>query len=359
MATEPDAHYFDGASTTPQPARVTVMPDALLIQTPSGTAHWKLSSIRRVPGPETLGMRLASDDAADARLTVLSPAAIDRVLDAAPRLARSGATWRSKSKALKWVAGGIAGLALLGFGAFEGAPRIAAYTPMEWVEPIGDNVRSQIEFVFGASECATPAADAALQQLTTRLLAGVEPSARFNPEAIHVRIAKSDIPNALAAPGGHIVILGGLFDLTGNDPDLGGDMLAGVLAHEIAHARLRHPTRALGRALGLDLLVRASGGGVGADGGVILASFAYGRAAEREADALAYEMLTRAGIGDAGLKAFFAKLNDDYGDEEGESSFFSTHPSSAERSDVLPGEDGAERAFTDAEWRALFSACKS
>jgi len=356
MTTIYTAEYFDGQTSAPQPATAQVLPnDGILIRWAGGQVLWPLDAISRLAGPKTARMRLICEEAPAARLAINDPADAARIVADAPRLARAGATRRGKTQALKWIAGGVVGLALLGLGAFEGLPRLAAHTPMSWVAPIGDNMRTHIEYAFDATPCASRRTEAALHRLTRRLLADVRPTASFDPSAVDVRIAESYIPNALAAPGGRLVILSGLLDLAGDTADAGGDMLAGVLAHEIAHARLRHPTRALGRALGLDLLLRASGGGVSADGGALLATFAYGRAAEREADALAQEMLTAAGIGDAGLKAFFAKIEATFG--KSEAGFLSTHPATAERTAALPGVKGPERAFTKAEWRALLADC--
>lgn len=356
MSTSFGAEYFDGETTAPHPATGQFMPEnGILIQWSGGQNFWPLDSISRIAGPEAAGLRLTCEDAPAARLAIKDPAAIASIVADAPRLARAGATRRGKTQALKWIAGGIVGLALLGFGAFEGLPRLAAHTPMAWVAPIGENFRTHIEYAFDATPCASSDTQETLQRLTRRLLVDVQPTASFDPAIVDVRMAQSAIPNALAAPGGQIVVLSGLLDLAGDDAATGGDMLAGVLAHEIAHARLRHPTRALGRALGLDLLVRASGGGIGADGGALIAQFAYGRQAEREADALAQEMLATAGIGDAGLKAFFMKIQATFGDSD--AGFLSTHPATAERTAAIPGVKGPERAFTSAEWDALLAEC--
>lgn len=51
----------------------------------------------------------------------------------------------------------------------------------------------------------------------------------------HLMILDSDIPNAYSTPGGHIFISRGLIDLVNSE-----DMLAAVIAHEIAHIHLFH-----------------------------------------------------------------------------------------------------------------------
>ena len=51
----------------------------------------------------------------------------------------------------------------------------------------------------------------------------------------HVMILDSNIPNAYSTPGGHIFVSRGLIDIAASE-----DMLASVIAHEIAHIQLSH-----------------------------------------------------------------------------------------------------------------------
>lgn len=348
------ADYFDGDTTRPQQAAVTVLADGLLIQTDgAAAAHWPFEELERIEGPASSGLRLSAECAPGARL-VLRDAAAEALIDAMPRLKRAGASKLRRRRAAKWIIGGLLTATIIGFAAFEGLPRAFAYMPMRWTAPVGDNVRVQAAAVFDGKACASPDSKAALDRLAAQLLAGVDASATFDPAVVDIDIVKTKVPNAFAAPGGRLLILGGLLDLTGEDADGGGDMLAGVLAHEIAHARLRHPTRALGRSLGLTFLAQVAGASYGADLGVILAQLAYSREAEREADALAREMLVTAEIGDAGLDAFFQKLKDRFGGDGG-ANFLSTHPTTDER--IAGGKDGAQAAFTAAEWRSLHNDC--
>jgi len=352
-----EAVYFDGRSARPQRAALRVRVDGLEVR-PEGAAvamHWPFAALERVEAPADVGLRLACDGRPDERVAVTGRADAERLVQALPRLRRARTSRAEMRRAAKWFAGGLAGLALLGLVAFEGLPRAFAYLPMGWVAPIGDNVARQIGLVFGGRACAAPAAEAALAGLAERLLDKVEPTTAFDPAAVAIRLVESRVPNAFAAPGGRIVVFSGLFDLVGDDAVLDGDAIAGVVAHEIAHARLRHPTAALGRAFGLDLLARLAGGGAGANAGLVLANLAYGREAEREADALARAMLIDAGIGDAGLVRFFEAVERRFGAQDG--GYLSTHPATAERIGQGLGVAGPERAFGDDEWLALKAGC--
>jgi len=351
------AVYFDGRSARPQRAALRIRADGLEVR-PEGAAvamHWPLSELERLEGPADAGLRLACHGRPDERVAVSGRADAERIVRALPRLRRARTSRTEMRRAAKWFVGGVVGFAALGLVAFEGLPRAFALMPMNWVAPIGDNVARQIGAVFGGGACAAPAADAALARLSGRLLAEVEPSFAFDPAALDIRLVASSVPNAFAAPGGRIVVFSGLFDLVGDDAGADGDAIAGVVAHEIAHARLRHPTAALGRAFGLDLLARLAGGGGSANAGLALANLAYGRKAEREADALAREMLIDAGIGDAGLVRFFQAVERRFGAQDG--GYLSTHPSTAERAAEGRGVTGPVRAFSAEDWQALKAAC--
>lgn len=351
-----NAIHFDGASSEPRPVTVHVSQNGLAIQAADGIGFiWPARDIARVDGPAYAGLRLACASRPDERLTVQDPDTAALLTAMLPALKRAGSNRAERRRAFKWIGGGLVGLAALGVLAFEGLPRALAALPMSWAAPIGDNVRGQIVDIFGGETCKADDpgdAKAILARLARRLLDGVEGSRAFDPALVDVSLAQIDVPNALAAPGGRIVVFTGIFDLLDDGPEIGGDALAGVIAHEIAHTRLRHPTAAIGRSLGTSLLASLLGGGYGADAGALFAEFAYTRDAERDADTLAREMLLQAGIGDAGLKRFFERIGAKFGDDDG-MSFLSTHPASAERAAAGPGLAGPKRALTADEWRTL------
>ena len=58
---------------------------------------------------------------------------------------------------------------------------------------------------------------------------------RLNPYHYEFKVLKGDDINAFSLPGGHIYVYEGLLDFVESD-----DELAGVLGHEISHARFRH-----------------------------------------------------------------------------------------------------------------------
>jgi len=91
--------------------------------------------------------------------------------------------------------------------------------------------------------------------------------------------------NAIALPGGTIILTDQLVALAKND-----DEIAGVLAHEIGHVELRHSLKQIYRVLGIGFMVSVIGGDSGQivedviGQAVALESLSYTRKFESEAD---------------------------------------------------------------------------
>lgn len=130
--------------------------------------------------------------------------------------------------------------------------------------------------------------------------------------------------NAFAAPGGYIYIYTGLMKYLDKV-----DHLAGVLAHEIAHADQRHSTSQMTKAYGLELLVSIASNN--ATAGQLsqvaagLTSLGFSRADESDADEHSVEYLQTAKYACNGAAGFFEKLIDQ-GQTSGTPAFLSTHP---------------------------------
>ena len=184
-------------------------------------------------------------------------------------------------------------------------------------------------------------------------------------EPIEINVVDSDVVNAFALPGGHVVVFRGLIDQARTS-----DEVAGVLGHELTHVQLHHPTKAMIRAIGFIGLFQAlSGGTPGQLAGDALV-MSQSRDAERAADAGALTLLDHAGISPAGLADFFRRLMVSH-DKKPKSStdqlldtvggFLATHPGHAER---LSSIEAAARtagkttpAMPDADWDALNQIC--
>jgi len=155
----------------------------------------------------------------------------------------------------------------------------------------------------------------------------------------------SDI-NAFALPGGYLYLNRGLIEAAGSE-----GMLAGVMAHEMAHVALRHGTNQASKAYlgqtGLGVL----GGLLGKDdrsteriqalGGFGLNALflKFSRTDEENADIVGAQMLAAAGYDPMDMVAFFELLEGKRKREPGKvEQFFSSHPTPGDRADRVKRE---------------------
>lgn len=138
--------------------------------------------------------------------------------------------------------------------------------------------------------------------------------------------------NALAIPGGTIVVTDALVELVQSDEEV-----IAVLAHELGHLSHRHGIRTTLQNSGIAVLVIAATGDVSWLSTAlpsVLVSARYSRAFEREADRFAVAYLRQAGIEPAHLGRMFERLGERQGDAGG--GFLSSHPATRERIEALP-----------------------
>jgi len=214
---------------------------------------------------------------------------------------------------LGWGALALAGLsAVVLLGAIHGLDLVARAVPFSWEQRLGDAINGD----FGEYACRTPDGQRALDGLARRL----------SSEGRPMRVSVLDIPvvNAVALPGGRILIFRGLIDKAKSS-----DEVAGVLAHEIGHVERRHVMVALLRRFGIGLLVGS--GGKTAEYGQALLESRYSRAAESEADDYSIAQLTAARISPAATAALFARLGREEAGTPGIFVYLASHPPSAER----------------------------
>lgn len=255
----------------------------------------------------------------------------------------------------RWIDRLGLGKASLVFGAVSVAVVALVLTAPRWLGPlIPESVERGIgDAMIGDLEpftCHTPQSDAALARLT----AEVDPGA----EKVRVQIAKIGMVNAVALPGGRVLVFDGLVQ-----DAKGPDELAGVVGHEVGHVRKRHVMQALLRQFGLSVLLSGANSNVsGTLGG--LTQMSYSREAEAEADDFAREQLARSDISPKPTAAFFARLRkEDPKAEREELSYFASHPDTRSREEkfnaaALPGKTYVP-ALTQQEWAAIKGACKA
>lgn len=155
-------------------------------------------------------------------------------------------------------------------------------------------------------------------------------------------VLNSDDINAFATPGGHVFITRGLIRCCRTE-----DMLAAVVAHEIAHIQLRHGMSAIEKARTTEALSilaqegaktfgsQAVGKLTEAFGGVIsdiantMINNGYSRSFEYQADAAAVVILQRAGYNPGALVEMLEIMGANI--KSGGTDFAKTHPSPQNR----------------------------
>lgn len=165
---------------------------------------------------------------------------------------------------------------------------------------------------------------------------------------IKLHVFEDDMINAFALPGGHIVINSALITKCDN-----ADMLAGVMAHEIAHLELDHVSKKLVKEIGLATIIGATGGEnimIVQEILYILSSKSFDRGLEQEADDKAVEYMKAANADVVQMARFMQKLARIAGGDAGAFKWFSTHPESSERATTI-----LQRIDPEAETQPLIS----
>ena len=200
-------------------------------------------------------------------------------------------------------------------------------------------------------ELTDPKVVEAIQTMVDRLA----PHAALDGLEFDVHVIDSPMVNAFALPGGTIVVFTGLI-AESDEPE----QVAGVLAHEMAHATLRHGLHRVGQSLGvaagLHLLLGDTRGVVSAGAQLFqLATInSYSRDQENEADAEGVRMLHEADIDPMAMPRFFEHLRDKEGDLPGVVSWISTHPQHEDRIAAIKSQVASlpERQYKpiDVDW---------
>ncbi len=227
------------------------------------------------------------------------------------------------------------------------AERIAQETSREIAQRLGRNVLDSLDGAgyFGATEL--PKSDQErLRAGFAELHAGLEVSPLATLE---FRSAPSLGANAAALPGGVVVVTDDLVQMSHTDEEI-----LAVLAHELAHAELRHPTISLLEHSGLAIIASAVAG----DASVVvvagplataLLESSYSRATESQADEFGFDLLRRTGRSTHAFANIMQRLMED--EESGGSGLFDSHPDMKGR--MRRARDGATDSPASADVMVL------
>ena len=231
----------------------------------------------------------------------------------------------------------------------------AYFIPVSIEKQVGQYV---IDEVFPSRiVCKTDAGEQALEKLVSRL---VPPGSEY---VFQVEVVDSGLVNAIAFPGGNILIFRGLLEKSPS-----ADAVAGVLAHEMQHVFQRHGTENLLNQVALSglfklLTVEANAIVETLFAGVrTLSLLKYTRELETEADALALQLLYQAGVDPVVMLEMFQVLKN-HSSSLPES--ISTHPDMSSRMEKLKiiidqkPDFMSKPVLSKQNWESLQNICKN
>ena len=330
--------YFDGHSSQARDAQAWVSDGHLSLRLADGQV------LQFAPSQVRLGMQVGSAGCylhvgEAAVLESKNVAGVQRLVRGL-RAANAGTLWlhRLEVSPRLILLSLLLTLALMVGGVIWGVPwaadQIARALPESLEELAGSEALEAIDRTWAEPSQLGEARQQAV-------LAHMQPSLQWLTEQyperslkVHFRSAPALGANAFALPGGHLVFTDAMVSLARHD-----DELVAVLAHEAGHAVHRHGMRNLVQGALLVFVMASMTGDISAASDLVsgvpalLATLAYRRGMEEEADDFALEMLRARHIAPSRFVDIMQRLDPPQeGDEGGTMSrFLSTHPPTPER----------------------------
>ncbi len=342
---------FDGKSAQKQPVRIELTPYHIVLTIPGGsTVSWPYSDIRWTAEtiPFHIEHRLNTPEERLETLVVEDPDFYENCRRIAPDDFSRTATKNSFN--WKIFSAGILILLLFFYAAYKIVPhyfvdQVVDKIPVEWEETLGDAVLS----AFPVERNPDPKVIALLTNIL-RLLK--QSKVEKTPYNLKIFILPTEKINALALPGGNIIVFEGLLKIADSPEEL-----AGVLAHEAQHIFLKHSTRGILRNLASGMLLTLVLGDANTvmESAVSIAgqlnTLGFSRKMETEADIKGVELMLDAKINPQGMLSIFKKLlKEELKLEENKKnsssskgmeevfSYLSTHPSAKSRLENLENQ---------------------
>jgi predicted Zn-dependent protease len=366
MRTDWEGYYLDGKTALRQRATIRLLRTRLEIAPENGGAVcWPYGEIRQTQGAYAgQEIRLERGERNPEVVLIQNPAFLTSLHRLAPEMAgRFHDPSRRTVRATLTVFAAVAVIGITVAIYLWGIPGVASvvtpYVPTSWEARLGRAVSDHL--APADKRCVEATRTPAIEEIANALLVPVQKS----PYTFKVAVVNHPSVNALAAPGGYVVVFRGLLEATESPEEL-----AGVLAHEFQHILLRHSTRALLRHASTGLLVAAVTGDIsgamafGVEGARLLGELRYSRQDEEEADREGLRLLVAAGVDPAGMIAFFETLERKHGPASVLPPYLSTHPTPEKRIERLrslipPIPAVTTRLLPGRDWRAIRSFCQA
>lgn len=224
----------------------------------------------------------------------------------------------------------VAAIATFTWGVPWMADRIVAQIPEGVEERLGSEVMTQLDGVLGLKPSELDAdRQKALRERFTGVAKEMPGAARYRLE---IRSASSLGANALAVPGGVVVVTDELIYLLEDDREFDA-----VVAHELGHQEHRHALRQTLRSSFVLVLAALFTGDVSSANAIVIAvptmllQNHYSRGFEEEADNFAFRTLDAHKISPAWFGSAMAKLSEYAEDSDEDLAYLSSHPAHAAR----------------------------
>jgi Zn-dependent protease with chaperone function len=350
------AVFFDGNSSRRRTVSL-VLGEALEIRE-DGTASvfWAYDGVRQADSPSGM-LRVNCLSAPPlARLDIRDVGLAAALTARCQRLHESRLDGRATLKIVGWSLAAVISLVLVVMFAIPfAADRLAPMVPQALERRLGDAAAAQIKAIFGGKSCHAADGQKAFDKLvgTLREAAGLDTNVASS-------VVATPVPNALALPGGQMLLFSGLIDKADNP-----DEIAGVLAHELGHLKHRDNLRNMIHDGSTSFLIGLLFGDVTGSGAVIFAartlmSSSYSRDVEQSADTFSIDVMGKLGRPTKPMGELLFRVTGKQG--ENPLSILASHPLTEDRlkrmSEVQQMSDGPP-LLTPQEWTALKAICAS
>lgn len=352
LSADRPGRFSDGRTAASRKVMVRVLSAGLEIRGQDGflIAVWKTEDlITDGEWTEKRGVRLRCSAEPNARLAVEDAYFIR---DSLPKPVEPPRRRRLGLLLACLLGGGV--LLGLGLGLSPASKLLARLIPAglerQWGQSLAQGMQAHLKTCDGRE------GNRVLDALTRRLAEPLPEDRR----SVRVRVLRSRDVNALALPGGEIVLFSGLIAKAE-----GPDELAGVLAHELTHIGERHVSAAMIRALGVGVfaaMITGDASGLAASGVTAALAGAYSRDDETAADLGGLALLEAAGVSSDGMARFFRRLESMEGGAGRLAAWLGTHPDSGKRAALIESRrvPGAHLpALSEGDWRAVKDICST
>ena len=309
--------FYDGKSANKYPVKLRLTAQQLELNFPDGhQIQWPYTALQlsrtNSTGPVRLERPTSNPDIIPEAIVIEDP----RFLHEAQRVAPGalGNVWNQPHKrSLRYMLVILALVVLppLIFAIWVYAipamtDAVADRIPTDWEEKMG---KDYFKTLFRDSiKEPDPQVRKALDTISKRLLTAVPDQ----PYHFKIHVHPSKMVNAMALPGGTIVVFQGLINATETPEEL-----AGVLAHEFQHVLKRHSTRNIVRSEAINLFGLIISGNsdsmtnVILQAGSVLEHLRYSRQLESQADAEGMKMMLATHVDPKGMIRVFEKLEEE------------------------------------------------